>query len=147
MQPAYQFLIYPATLALANTASSHRFAEGYFLHRQTMTWFSNQYIKDQDPRDPGISPLLAPDLNGVAPAYVMVAGHDPLRDEGVAYANRLKQAGVPATLVEYPGQIHGFISMAGLIPEGRAALRAGADAVRRALLAPTPVADATDVSA
>jgi acetyl esterase len=74
--------------------------------------------------------LLAKDLSGLPPAYVATAGFDPLRDEGKAYADKLDAAGVSVTYVNYPGMIHGFFSLRGLIPKAREAVAAAAAAVR-----------------
>jgi acetyl esterase len=105
----HQLLIYPATDAGMTHPSIARCAEGYLLTRATMAWFYRQYLAaPEDAGDWRASPLLAPNLAGVAPAYVLTAGYDPLGDEGDAYAKRLAEAGVPVTLRRYPDQIHGF---------------------------------------
>lgn len=109
---AQQLLIYPVTDFDRTTASMNANAEGFLLTRTTMTWFDDHYLADpSDAKNPYAAPLACDDLSGVAPAVVIVAGHDPLRDEGVAYAERLSAAQVPTTLVEYPGQFHGFFTM------------------------------------
>jgi acetyl esterase len=95
-------------------------AEGYFLTRDTMTWFSDQYLRSaSDVDDFRASPLRAADLGGLPPALVITAEYDPLRDEGEAYAQRLVVAGVPTTLTRYPGVIHDFVMMAGAIDLGQ----------------------------
>ena len=110
------------------------FGEGYFLDRAAMKWFSNHYApKGTDTSDPLLSPLSAPDLAGLPPAYIATAGFDPLHDEGAAYAERLKAAGVAATHVDYPTMIHGFLSMAGVLPLAGEALAAAAHAVKDGL--------------
>lgn len=78
------------------------------------------------------SPLLAKNLSNLPPAYIMTAGFDPLRDEGKAYADRLREAGVPVDYVCYEGQIHGFVSMAGALDEGKQFLREAAAVLRKA---------------
>jgi acetyl esterase len=83
--------------------------------------------------DVRISPLEAKDLKGLPPAYIVTAGFDPLRDEGMAYAEKLKQAGVAVTAVEYATMIHGFFSMQGLIPMASEAIAAAAHAIRDTL--------------
>jgi acetyl esterase len=86
------------------------FAEGFLLTKESMDWYEEQFLgPDGDRRDPRASPLLADDLAGVAPALVVTAGFDPLRDEGEAYATRLREAGVRTILRRHPGYVHGFI--------------------------------------
>ncbi len=94
-------------------------AEGYFLTRASMKWFWGNYLPvGIAPTDPRVSPLHAPDLAGLPPALVVTAEYDPLRDEGEAYAVRLRAAGVPTLLRRYPGTIHCFLSM-GVLDRGR----------------------------
>jgi len=109
--PAFQLLIYPVT-DLANTARSRvTFESGFVLSTADMQWFEEQLAgPGVDRNDPRVSPLLAEDLSGVAPAMVVTAGFDPLRDEGEAYAARLSEAGVPTLQRRYPGYVHGFAS-------------------------------------
>jgi acetyl esterase len=132
---AFQLLVYPVTqLGQPEMPSMRENAEGYFLERKSMDWFTRLYCPDAERRsDPRLSPLLAKDLSGLPPAYVVTAGFDPLRDEGIAYAEKLDAAGVPVTQVNYPGMIHGFFSMRGFIPKAREAVAASAAAVRAAL--------------
>ncbi len=109
-QPAFQLLIYPVTDLLETAASREKFAEGFFLTKVNMEWYEQQFVgSDGDRRDPRVSPLLAEDLGGCPPAMVVSAGFDPLRDEGEAYAERLKAAGVHTIARRYPGYTHGFI--------------------------------------
>jgi acetyl esterase len=116
--PALQLLIYPATDASGHRRRSRElFGEGFFLTNAEMNWFEASYFgANNSPvgRDPRASPLLAEDLSGLAPAIVITAGFDPLRDEGEAYAHALAQAGTPAVLRRFEGYIHGFISAAGV---------------------------------
>ena len=131
---ALQLLIYPATRMGANTASYRDCGEGYFLTAAAMKWFFNQYLrKPEDWDNPLASPLLANDFADLAPALVMTAGFDPLRDEGAEYADKLTAAGVPVEYLCYRNQIHGFVSMAGAIDEGRQFLDQAAAALRKAL--------------
>jgi acetyl esterase len=132
---AFQLLIYPVTqLGQPDTPSMRENGKGYFLERDSMAWFTRMYCPDAAHYgDPRLSPLLAKDLSGLPPAYVVTAGFDPLRDEGLAYAKKLDAAGVPVTQVNYPGMIHGFFSMRGMIPKAREAVAASAAAVRAAL--------------
>jgi acetyl esterase len=132
---AFQLLIYPvAQLGGAETASMRENAKGYFLEKASMEWFTRLYCPEASQRsDPRLSPLLARDVTGLPPAYVVTAGFDPLRDEGKAYADKLDAAGVPVTYVNYPGMIHGFFSFRGLVPKAREAVAAAAAALRAAL--------------
>ncbi len=118
-----QILLYPAVDLAGDYPSRARFAEGYFLETATMRWFVDRYVPDEAARtDWRVSPLRAADHAGLAPAMVLTAGLDPLRDEGAAYARRLTQAGVDVDETCYEGVIHGFLNMGGLVPEARQAL-------------------------
>ena len=129
---AAQVLIYPVTDVSSFETGSHReFGDGYFLTRAAMDWFTGHYLASSDQkRNPEASPLLAPNLNGLPPALVITAEFDPLRDEGEAYAERLRQAGVPVTVTRYPGMIHGFVSMHGVLTGGRQAVKEAAEFTR-----------------
>ena len=129
---AAQVLLYPVTdLSSFDTASHRELGEGYFLSGAAMDWFSGHYLASADhKRHPEVSPLLAPDVSGLPPALVVTAEFDPLRDEGEAYAERLKKAGVPITVSRYPGMIHGFVSMRGVLSGGREAIAETAQFVR-----------------
>lgn len=119
----FQLLIYPATDMVMQTRSHRAFAEGYFLTRSSMDWFQQQYLRSPaDQRDWRASPLRAGALQGLPPAFVLVAGYDPLRDEGEAYAQALHAAGNRVTFREYPGQMHGFITMGRVLPQAGQAL-------------------------
>jgi acetyl esterase len=137
---ALQLLLYPVTdFSTFETASHRELAEGYFLNRAAMDWFSAQYLASADQkRHPEVSPLLARDLTGLPRALVITAEFDPLRDEGEAYAQRLGQAGVPVTITRYPGMIHGFVSMRGVLSGGREAIREAAEALRSMRGSDTP---------
>jgi acetyl esterase len=135
----FQLLIYPVTQlgAPVDTPSMRENGKGYFLEKDGMDWFTRCYCPDTKHRsDPRLSPLLCADLAGLPPAYVVTAGFDPLRDEGKAYADKLDAAGVPVTYVNYPGMVHGFFSMRGLIPKAREAVAAAAAAVREGVAVP-----------
>jgi len=134
-QLAGQFLIYPAIdlvgrycseIENAKYLSRSNNAEGYFLTTAAMRFFASEYIPDEkDAADPRASPLRATDLKGVAPAVICTAEFDPLRDEGEAYANALKQAGVRVTYLREPGMIHGYFGMGAASPAAdKARLRA-----------------------
>ncbi|MFD7278165.1 alpha/beta hydrolase [Streptomyces sp. NPDC059862] len=109
-----QVLFYPVTDASFDTPSYHQFATGYFLRRDAMQWFWDQYTTDEQQRaEITASPLRATteQLTGLPPALVITAEADVLRDEGEAYANKLRQAGVPVTAVRYQGIIHDFVML------------------------------------
>lgn len=132
-QVAFQLLIYPAT-DLTNSHPSHEEnAEGYLLTRDHMVWFTQHYLGDHDRTDPRVSPLHAGDLSGVAPAFVLTAEFDPLRDEGEAYAARLEDAGVEVAARRYDGMIHAFFGLRGAIDRADEALDEAAAALTRAL--------------
>ncbi|MFE7159502.1 alpha/beta hydrolase [Streptomyces sp. NPDC057636] len=109
-----QVLFYPVTDANFDTASYHQFAEGHFLRRDAMQWFWDQYTADAAQRaEITASPLRATvdQLRGLPPALVITGEADVLRDEGEAYANKLREAGVPVTAVRYQGIIHDFVML------------------------------------
>lgn len=110
--PIRQVLIYPITMPLAQTKSQELLAEGYNLTAAGMRWFLNHYAPAPDAaQNPLVFPMLIGDLKGMPPALIVTAEYDPLRDEGEAYAQRLREAGVPVTLTRYPGMIHGFLTL------------------------------------
>jgi acetyl esterase len=130
----HQLLIYPATDAAMRHESMARFAEGYVLTRSTMRWFYEQYLRaPADVADWQASPLAAPDLSGLPPAFVLTAGYDPLCDEGDAYAARLAAAGVAVTHRRFAGQVHGFALNGKIIRAAETALDEAAAALRAAL--------------
>ncbi|SEL31997.1 alpha/beta hydrolase [Streptacidiphilus jiangxiensis] len=109
-----QVLFYPVTDASFDTPSYHQFAEGYFLRRDAMQWFWDQYTTDEAQRaEITASPLRATteQLADLPPALVITGEADVLRDEGEAYADKLRQAGVPVTAVRYQGIIHDFVML------------------------------------
>ncbi len=130
--PAFQLLVYPVTDLDSSYPSLTENAEGYFLTRDTMDWFTQQYLGGATRSSPRISPLRASDVSGLPPALVVTAEFDPLRDEGEAYAAHLRAAGVPVELVRYDGEIHGFFGM-DFLPDCQLA-RAHAGAALRAAL-------------
>jgi acetyl esterase len=132
--PAFQLLIYPAVDMTRRRPSRLRFAEGFVLTEQNMTWYEDQYVPDHARRtDPRVSPLLAPDVAGLPPAYVATALADPLRDEGEAYAQRLRAAGVTVALQRHP-QVHGFFNLTAM-RSGLRGLTLMAGALRQGLAA------------
>lgn len=129
----YQMLIYPVTNHSYDTDSYRENGEGYFLTKDTMVWFWNHYLRDElDSKNPYASPLLAEDLSGLPPALVITGGYDPLRDEGEAYAERLKAEGVPVEATRYDGMIHGFFWMPGVLEQGNKAIDQAANALKQA---------------
>ncbi|GAA3718778.1 alpha/beta hydrolase [Streptomyces tremellae] len=135
-----QVLFYPVTDASFDTASYHRFAENYFLAREGMKWFWDQYTTDPAQRaEITASPLRATEeqLAGLPPALVITGEADVLRDEGEAYANKLRAAGVPVTAVRFQGIIHDFVMLNALRGTHAAdgAIRLAVDTLRRALAA------------
>ena len=113
---ALQILLYPVTDLVSESQSYADLADGYMLTRDSMRWFVAQYLDSKDQAaDWRVSPLRAPSLAGLPPALVVTAGYDPLRDEGEAYARRLREAGVSVDAVSFGGMIHGFVPMGRLI--------------------------------
>jgi acetyl esterase len=133
---AFQLLVYPVTDAGMDSPSYTENATGYWLTRGGMEWFWDQYTPDGDDRfHPDASPLRADDVQGVAPALVITAEYDPLRDEGEAYAARLSEAGVPVTVRRFDGMVHGFFRLPAVIDRSGDALDAAAPALREATAA------------
>ena len=129
----HQLLIYPCTAPEPETPSHRKFAEGYVLTRKTITWFYKQYVRSaKEHQDFRFAPLVADDLANLPPALVLVAGFDPLRDEGIEYAKRLIEAGNRVTLVNYEGMIHGFFLMGGALDAAKRAAAQSAQALREA---------------
>lgn len=122
-----QLLIYPGTIAHQDSPSHQRFAKGFMLDRETISWFFDHYIDPADRDDWRFAPMNAPDHSGLAPAWIGLAECDPLIDEGVAYADTLRMAGVTVDLEIYRGVVHGFVNMGRSVPQ---ALQAHADAAK-----------------
>ncbi len=133
MEIAYQLLVYPVTDANLETTSYIDNAAGYWLTRDGMVWFWDQYVPEGDRFHPDASPLRAEDLSEVAPALVITAEFDPLRDEGEAYAARLKQAGVAVTLKRYDGLVHGFFRCSAVLSAAEDALALASNALAGAM--------------
>jgi acetyl esterase len=129
---ALQLLVYPVMDADFGTSTYRDFADGYFLTAYAMRWFWDHYLPDGDRFQPDASPLRAEDVSGTAPALVITAEFDPLRDEGEAYARRLEQAGVPVTLSRYERMIHGFFRMPAVIDRSNDALAEASAALKAA---------------
>lgn len=136
-----QTLIYPVTVPEPEPGrfeSHRRCGEGYTLTTRSMRYFVELYLGGGGAlTDARLAPLFADELGGLPPALVLVAGYDPLRDEGIAYADKLAAAGTQVTLVEYAGLAHGFISMGAALDAARIAVDQVASVLRRALAATT----------
>ncbi|HTO00951.1 MAG TPA: alpha/beta hydrolase [Microthrixaceae bacterium] len=116
--PTAQCLIYPGTDMLMREPSHRLFADGFFLTNDAMKWYRDQYLPDtSDWTSPLASPIEQDDLSGIAPAFIVTAGFDPLRDEGRRYGERLAEAGVPVRYRCYDDMVHGFFGM-GILPGG-----------------------------
>jgi acetyl esterase len=134
----YQVLVYPVTDADLDNAT-YRAAENQLatFSRDSMSWFWDQYVPEPGRRrDPDVSPLRAASVAGLPPAIVLTAEHDVLRQEGEAYADRLREAGVPVTLRRFPGQMHGFFALMNILPGHSAAMTYLADELGPKLAAP-----------
>ncbi len=130
----FQLLMFPVTQVGGDTPSLRDFAKGYFLETRTLEWFYNHYApRAQDRGDARASPLLAEAVSGLPDAYVMLAGYDPLHDEGLHYAEKLRGAGVSVTVADYPDLVHDFIYMQAVLPQAHEAVAAAAKAVQAAL--------------
>jgi acetyl esterase len=132
---AHQVLVYPVIDHRFDTASYAANSSDYGLTLAGMRWYWDLYLGDADGAHPDASPVRAASFAGVAPALVVVCGLDPLRDEGVAYADGLRAAGVPVRVIEYEDMIHGFLRMPAVIDRSRAAQDEVARTLRAALAA------------
>ncbi len=129
---AFQLLIYPATDGALDTYS-HKTFKDYFLTDGAVRYFWGHYVRGEaDKRDPLASPALAKSLRGLPPALIITAEFDPLRDEGEAYGEKLRAAGVPVTTTRYNGMIHGFFTMTGVLDQGKKAIEEASSALRKA---------------
>ncbi len=133
-RPVFQLLFYPATDPSVRRRSRDVFADGFLLTDYDMTWFVDHYCPDVASRtDPRVAVLLADDLRGMPPTYLVTAGFDPLRDEGNAFADRLRESGVPIVKRQHDDLIHGFTSFIGLGTRFREAVSEAAGALRTGL--------------
>jgi len=129
-----QLLIYPGVHSGGDMPSITENGKGFMLEKATLDWFGSCYVPEGvDTTDPRLSPLLAEDVSGLPPAYIVTAEFDPLRDEGKAYADRLESAGVSVTHMHYDDMIHGFFNMTKLVEEGREAVKDAGKALKLAL--------------
>ena len=132
--PTCQVLVYPAVDFNLDTDSHRELADGHVIPRDRILWYTEQYLNSEsDKTDRRASPLRAPSLAGQPPTLIVTAGFDPLRDEGRAYGERLREAGVDVVYREYPGQIHAFVSLTRAIPQGMACTLEIADYLRKRL--------------
>jgi acetyl esterase len=136
----FQLLIYPVTDFTEHATESEReYGQGYFLDTELMDWFANQYFATEADRHlPYASPLRASDVRHLPPAMIITGECDPLRDQGEAYAEQLRNAGVAVVLKRYEGMIHPFVSLAGILDAGRDAIKESAAAMRQALNVTAP---------
>ena len=130
---AFQLLTVPVT-ELSSRAPSHReFAEGYGLSAADMEWFGSHYVNGPADAESPYASVLRADLRGLPPAFVITAECDPLRDDGEAYAQRLRELGIAASFKRYHGMFHGFLGFTGQLPEARQAFDDAGAALRAAL--------------
>jgi acetyl esterase len=128
----FQVLIYPQLDLTLSHPSINKYGKGYLLEKEALEWYRSRYLPLQiHPSDPRVSPLFQPKFEGLPPALIITAAFDPLKDEGELYAEKLKRAGVPTTLTCYPGMLHGFFQMGGVIDEGQEAIRQVGDALKQ----------------
>jgi acetyl esterase len=132
VRPVFQLLIYPATDMRAVAPSHTANAQGFLLTKDSIAWFTQHYLAGPHHGDWRASPLLATSLQCLPAALVLTAGYDPLRDEGLQYADALAKAGVPTHYVCFERQIHGFITMGRVIAEANTATDLCASALMRA---------------
>ena len=136
---AFQLLIYPATDMRAIAPSHTSNGSGYLLTRESIAYYRRHYIGDAAQWfDWRASPLLAANLRGLPPALVLTAGFDPLRDEGHLYADAMSLEDTPVQYVCFERQVHGFITMGGVLDEARSAVALCAAVLKEALLSPAP---------
>lgn len=131
--PYFQLLIVPWLDMSKQSNSYQQFESGFFLDKVTMEWYTNNYINTpEDSLNPMVSPLFG-DLNNVCEAAVIVVGFDPLRDEGLVYVNKLKEANIPVTFVDFKTIIHPFMNFAGIVKEAQKAFEKIAEILKNKL--------------
>jgi acetyl esterase len=132
---AFQVLFYPS-IKLTRELVTRQFGTGYCLEDRAIQWFYSHYMPvGSDPKNERLSPIETKDASGLPHAYVLTAGHDPLREDGLAYVEKLKAAGVTVTHIDYPTMIHGFLTMQNWIPLASEAIVAAGKAIKDALKA------------
>ncbi|MCW9033713.1 MAG: alpha/beta hydrolase [Rhodospirillales bacterium] len=130
--PDFQALIYPGINGQMETASHQELKEAYIIPRDRMEWYRDTYINDlSDVADPRFSVNLNQNLQGQPTTFIVTAGFDPLRDEGIEFADALKKTGTLVTHAHYPGQIHAFVSLCKVIPQGNQCIRGTAGWLRK----------------
>lgn len=135
---AFQLLVYPAVGTRGYSASMAEFATGYLFERDELDWAYAQYLNDpSEARDPRVCPIAARDFGALPPAYVLCAEYEIMRDDIEHYAALLADAGVPVELRRWPGQVHPFLNLAGVVDAGREAIAECASKLRQALTAVT----------
>ncbi len=137
LRPVHQLLMYPVLASDLTTPSYRNAPEDGFLTTKMMQWFWQQYVANPATAGPLAAPLRAPTLVGLPPATIILAGVDPLHDEGEQYAAALRAAGVTVTLRDFPTAIHGFVSFLGLAPIADEAMALAAAELRKALTVPS----------
>jgi acetyl esterase len=130
---AFQALLYPVTDPAMDTESYQENADDPFLSKDEMIWYWAQYGDGKAPDDPRAALSMAADLRGLPPAYLLTAGFDPLRDEGRAFGEALRRAGVPVHHSEYQDMPHGFLLFAGRLSRAQEGLSEIADAIAAGL--------------
>jgi acetyl esterase len=130
--PCQLLLIYPCTEAVSRRPSRERYGEGYFLDRDTLAWFIARYLPNGETEDWRVSPMRAASLAGLAPMFLLTAGCDPLTDDCLAFAERVRAEGGEVEHHAAPGMVHGFFTLGKFFPQANAAVRAAAEALRRA---------------
>lgn len=135
IMPVFQLLIYPVTNYGYNFASYSENAKAQPLSSAMMPWFWKHYLRNEsDGENSYVSPLRATDLTRLPPALIITAQYDPLRDEGEAYGEQLRQAGIPATVSRYEGMVHEFFGLAGLVDKAKVAVDEAAQALQEAFM-------------
>ena len=134
-ESAFQLLLYPLVQFADIKSKGLTFQEGFFISPGLFDFFKENYLGDVDPMDKRVSPLFAPseDFKGLAPAHVVLCGWDPLNAEGRAYADKLAAAGVPVTIKEHPGMVHGFMNLTAVSVPARDAIADAGRVVGKAL--------------
>jgi len=130
---AFQLLTVPVTELSSRAPSHQEFAAGYGLSAADMTWYGTQYVRTPADADDPHASVLRADLSGLPPAFMITAECDPLRDDGEAYAERLRDLGIAARYKRYPGMFHGFMSFPSVLPEASEAFEDAGAALREAL--------------